>query len=292
MKLRHALILAINTSILAVLFAFSTWLYVSSKAGVEKQVGAGLTRAAMITARLAELREAELSSLAQSIAVSPMLRGALGTGDAETIRDVLRSLAAKNALDVVAIVRGPKTIYSAGTAGIPAGRFLGRAALAGGGDGESLVVGQTPTAALLDTWSGITGVRYALRAGAAPPTHNLPAAGAALAAKRAGGEADVLTSGEDRFYARELPLLGGRFTLGLYAPYAPFWENFETQRDSLVVLGGVLFFAGLILSVGFAALIDRHAPRGAGPGDNSKVVAGLIEEIEKARAALAERGGR
>ncbi len=121
MKLRHALILAINTSILAVLFAFSTWLYVSSKAGVEKQVGAGLTRAAAISERLAGLREAELSSLAQSIAVSPMLRGALGTGDAETIRDVLRSLAAKNSLDVVAVVRGTKAIYSAGAGRDPGG---------------------------------------------------------------------------------------------------------------------------------------------------------------------------
>jgi hypothetical protein len=288
MKLRHALILAINTSILAVLFAFSTWLYVSSKSGVEKQVGAGLTRAATITARLAELREAELSSLAQSIAVSPMLRGALGTGDAETIRDVLRSLAAKNALDVVAVVRGPKTVYSAGTGGIPAGRFLGKAAL-GGADGESLVVGQAPTSALLDTWSGITDVRYALRAGPASPTHNLPAADAALSAKRAGGAADILTSGENRYYARELPLLSGRFTMELYAPYAPFWESFEAQRDSLVVLGGFLFFGGSILSVGFAALIDKHAPRASGSGDGSALVAGLIEEIEKARAARTER---
>ena len=287
MKLRHALILAINTSILAVLFAFSAWLYVSSKAGVEKQVGAGLTRAAAISARLAELREAELSSLAQSIAVSPMLRGAMGTGDAETIRDVLRSLSAKNALDVVAIVRGPKTVYSSGLKGIPTGRFLGRAALSG--DGEALVVGQAPTPALLDTWSGITDVRYALRAGDAAPTHNLPAADAALAAKRAAGAADVLASGDDRYYARELPILGGRFTLGLYAPYAPFWESFEVQRDSLVVLGGFLFFGGLILSVGFAALIDKHAPRGSGSGDNAEFVAGLVEEIEKARAARTER---
>jgi hypothetical protein len=286
MKLRHALILAINTSILAVLFAFSTWLYVSSKAGVEKQVGAGLTRAAAISSRLAELREAELSSLAQSIAVSPMLRGAMGTGDAETILDVLRSLAAKNALDVVAIVRGSKTVYSAGKGEIPAGRFLGRAALS---DGEALVVGQAPTPALLDTWSGITDVRYALRAGDAPPTSNLPAADAALAAKRSAGSADVLTSGENRYYARELPVLGGRFTLGLYAPYAPFWASFETQRDSLVVLGGFLFFGGLILSVGFAALIDKHAPRVSGSGDHSALVADLIEEIEKARAARTER---
>lgn len=286
MKLRHALILAINTSILAVLFAFSAWLYVSSKAGVEKQVAAGLTRSAAISARLAELREAELSSLAQSIAVSPMLRGALGTGDAETIRDVLRSLAAKNALDVVAVVRGPKTIYSAGKGEIPPGRFLGRAALS---DGEALVVGQAPTPALLDTWSGITGVRYSLRAGDAPATHNLPAADAALAGRRAWGPADVPTSGAERYYARELPILAGRFTLGLYAPYAPFWESFEAQRDSLVVLGGFLFFGGLILSMGFAALIDKHSPRGEGSGGHSEVVAGLVEEIEKARAARAER---
>ncbi len=132
-------------------------------------------------------------------------------------------------------------------------------------------------------------MRYALRAGDAPPTNNLPAADAALADKRAAGAEDVLTSGAARYYTRELPLLGGRFTLGLYAPYAPFWSSFETQRDSLVVLGGFLFFAGLLLSVGFAALIDKNALRGAGSGGNSALVADLVDEIEKTRAARTER---
>jgi hypothetical protein len=285
-RLRHALILAINTSILAVLFAFSAWLYASSRAEVEAQVDAGLSRDAAITAKLAELREAELSTLAQSIAVSPMLRGALGTADAETIRDVLRSIAAKNSLDAAAIVRGGRTLYSSGRAPGP-GRFLGRADL--GPDGEALVVAQAPTPALLDAWSGITQARYSLRSEGGAPVHNLPPQDAALAARRA-GDAKVL-SGQNRWYARDRDLLGGRFSVTLYAPYAPFWTGFSARRDSLAVLGGVLFFGGLLLSVAFAGLIERYAERGEAESAD-ETSARLVDEIEKVRAELAARPRR
>jgi hypothetical protein len=287
MRLRHALILAINTSILAVLFAFSAWLYLSSRAEVEAQVDAGLSRSAAITAKLAELREAELSSLAQSIAVSPMLRGALGTGDAETIRDVLRSIASKNALDVAEIAKGGRTLYAAGRAD-SRGRLLGRAAL--GPDGESLVVGQAPTPALLDAWSGITAARYSLRSGAGPPVSNLPAEDAALAARPA-GDARTL-SAQNRYYARDRSLLDGRFALTLYAPYEPFWTGFRARRDSLIVLGGFLFFGGLLLSVAFASLIERYAPRAGGGGGDAELISRLVEQIETARADLAARAPR
>jgi len=137
MKLGHALILAINTSILAVLFAFTTWLYLSTRAEVEAQVVSTMDKAAAMTERLARLRQQELSSLAQSIAASPMLRGAAATKDADTIRDVLSSLAAKNRLSSTQLRKGTRIVYASKSS---AANLYGEAELNGGE--YRLVIGQ------------------------------------------------------------------------------------------------------------------------------------------------------
>lgn len=284
MRLRHALILAINTSILAVLFAFSAWLYASTRREAEAQAAAGLARSGEITEKLAELRERELSSLAQSVAASPMLRGALATGDGETIRDVLRSLAARHGLHAVAVRRAGRVLHRhpADARPLEEGRFVGLASASPDGGGDELAIAQRPSPALLEAWSGITGARYALRGGPDPaPTHDLPAEDAALAAKSPGTALSVLSSGARRWYAAERPLLGGRFSVSIFLPHAPFWESFESRRNSLVVLGAFLFFGGLLLSLAFAPLVERHASAAG----SDALVASLVEEIEKARAA-------
>jgi len=270
MQTRHALILAINTSILIVLFAFSAWLYVASKAEVEQEVSSALDRAAAMTERLCELREKELSGLAQSIAVSPMLRGALSTGDGPTIRDVLATFGQKNGLALVSVGR-----HRWGADG-PGGLLLGRTALSEG-SGE-LTVGVAPDRALLDPWSEISGARVGLRAGKGAVVHNLPSDYPA-------GTETLVRAGDTRFYRRGAALLDGRFQGEFFLEYAPYWSAFERRRDSLAVLGGGLFFFGLLLSVGFAELIARGAE---GPGGASRPaeLAALLDEIEGLRAGL------
>ena len=104
--------LAINTAILVVLFAFAAWLYQSSESEVERQVVSSMERVSAMTARLASLRERELSTRAQSFTVSPLLRSAVITRDAETIEDVLASIAKKNSLASVVLVQDAKVVYS------------------------------------------------------------------------------------------------------------------------------------------------------------------------------------
>ncbi|MBI4346134.1 MAG: hypothetical protein HY553_04725 [Elusimicrobia bacterium] len=257
----QAMVLAINTSILSVVFAFSAWLYWSTRSEVHAQVEASLARATVMTEALADLKSRELSALAQSMAVSPMLRGALATNDASTIDDVLRTFAAKSGLTDVA-VRGRRVCRSDPTWAAGCGWLTGQAPIERG----ALEVRQNPDKALLDAWTAVTGVRYAV---AHPAVDNLPAAE------------------RDRYYARESRLAKAGSKITIFAERAPFWRSFESRRNTLVVLGAALFFAGLVLSALFAWLIERAEP--AAPGAAGPHIQRLLDEIESARR---ERRGK
>lgn len=287
MNFRHALVLAINSAILAVLFAFSSWLYWSSRREVESGVRDALARTQAMTGTLAELREVELRNLAQSLAVSPLLKGALATRDKETIQDVLASLAEKNSLDAVVVLRQGRPAYESrpgvGTpAALEKGRFLGGSPLPGDPDAE-LVVAAAPAAELLEAWTKITGARFAvLGEEKSERVDDLPPGREGLLSKKPEEPYSVLSSEKDKFYARQFPLLGERFAVRIFLPFAQFWSGFETRRNSLVLLGGALFLCGLIGSSLFAAWIERHArPESAGG-----TAQGLLAEIEAVRAGL------
>lgn len=281
MSLFQSMVLAINTSILAVLFAFSAWLYASSRAEVLDQVEAGLGRSVVMTEALARLKARELDALAQSMAVSPMLRGATATGDPATIRDVLATLAKKNAVLAVELRSNGKLRHGSGAAATAA--FSGSAQA---GDAE-LSVSQAADRALLDSWSAVTGVRYVLNSGAAR-VHNLPSADEKLAGAAApSGEARPMDGESGRYYARSAKLAGGRFEAVIFAERAPFWRSFERRRNSLVVLGAALFFAGLLLSALFARLIEKAAA-GRPAADDARFQ-GLLDEIEAARGKAGHR---
>lgn len=276
MSLFQAMVLAINTSILAVLFAFSAWLYTSTRAEVLEHVDASLERAVVMTEALAALKAKELDALAQSIAVSPMLKAAAATGDGATIRDVLATFAKKNAVSAVELKAGGKARYGSGAA---SGSGLSGSAPAG--DLE-LSVSRAPDRALLDAWSAVTGVKYALQGGGAP-LHNLPEADAKLAAGAVGASGAQALDGEGgRYYARSAALAGGRLKAVIFAERSAFWKSFERRRNSLVVLGAALFFAGLLLSALFARLIEKGAS--GRPAEGDERFQRLLDEIEAARA--------
>lgn len=251
----QAMVLAINTSILSVVFAFSAWLYWSTRSEVHAQVEASLARAAVMTEALADLKSRELSALAQSMAVSPMLRGALATSDRATIDDVLLTLAKKNGLSNVVLADEAK-----GCGGGAGGcRWLfGRAAVGGA---RVVEVRQAPDKQLLESWTAVTGVRYAV---AEPAVDNIAAAE------------------RDRYYSRDTRFGKAALSATIFAERGPFWRSFESRRNTLVVLGAALFFAGLVLSALFAWLIDRAGPSTAGTAQGPDVQR-LLDEIESAR---------
>lgn len=288
MPLRHALILAINTSLLTVLFTFTAWLYRDARANVHKTVDSSLVRAAAITGHLARLREVELSGLAMNLASSPMLQGALATADRETIEDVLSSLVSKNTLawaglareDVLRHASAPP-LQGQDLSVLGAGHFLGKAATAR--SGFTLILAEKPTPSLLDAWSEITAVSYAVHGPAkSDPIHNLPPVDAALLAQRPDPAGTSVRSAAGVYYARRATVQENRFDIDIFAPREEFWSDFKTRRNSLVVLGGILFFAGLCLSILFAGLIERHAlAEGASASEDWRR---LLSEIEAARA--------
>ena len=287
MNFRTAMVLAINSTILAVLFAFSSWLYLSSRREVERGVQDRLTRTQAMTGYLAELREVELQNLAQSLAVSPLLKGALSTRDKETIQDVLSSLAEKNSLDAVVVLRQGRPVFASrdglgALSELEKGRFLGGSDLPGDHE-ASLVAASLPSAELLRAWSKITGARFAVLAqGSSEFVEDLPAGQESLLSKKPESPHSVISSEKDKFYAREFPLLGERFAVRIFLPYAPFWSGFESLRNSLVLLGGGLFLCGLIASSLFAAWIERYAR----PDSVGGTAQGLLAEIETVRASL------
>jgi hypothetical protein len=293
MKLRQALVLAINTSILAVLFAFSAWLYTSTRRHVQADAGKAFERGAAMTEKLASLRERELTGLAQSLAGGPMIRAAVSTEDRATIEDALRSSAKSGGVELVLLSSGGKVRFSSKSAGgtvdaATRGRFRGKASLDAGGKSYDLWAAEKPSRQNLDAWTGITGLRYAFtEPKESGDPNNLPEEDAGLAApgKSANGKEPGVVTGTQKYYAIEVKLLGGRFETVLYDRYAPYWEEFEERRNSLVVLGTGLFFLGLLLSVLFAWLIDKYAPAGeSGPTDRAEWKR-LLSEIESARRA-------
>lgn len=275
MNLFQAMVLAINTSILAVLFAFSAWLYTSSRAEVLTEMQASLSRAAKVTDALAALKTRELGVLAQSMAVSPMLRGAVATNDGATIRDVLETLARKNTVAAVQLYSGGKLRHGfGGGAG-----FKGRAPA---GEQE-LEVWQAPDRALLDSWTAVTGMHYALT-GAKLGVDNLPREDGRLATHRPPrGEAAAVDGEKGRYYAQESPLADGDFQVVIFAERAPYWRSFEARRNSLAVLGAALFFVGLLLSALFARLIEKSAAQR--PAGDVAQFQRLLDEIEAVRSA-------
>lgn len=297
------MILAINTAILVVLFAFAAWLYQSSESEVERQVVSSMERVSAMTARLARLRERELSTRAQSITVSPLLRSAVVTRDAETIEDVLASFAKKNSFASAVLIQDAKVVYAnnpqhreARADDVLKGMFRGRALLGRAGGGLTLVLGESPSPSLLDEWSEITLVRYGFRA---PPSalaiHNIMAGDATIRSKENLPERPIVVSSpQNTFYARTTQILDGRFVLGIYDRYEPYWAGFQAQRNSLVVLGTSLFFVGLLMSFGFAYLIERYALSDASQERSSSEWKEMLEEIEQVREKLLNdpaRGG-
>ena len=277
----QAMVLAINTSILAVIFVFSSWLYLSTKAEVLLQVDSSLARAVAMTDALATLKSRELGTLAQSMAVSPMLRGAAATGDAATIRDVLDTLARKNGVAAVELRSAGKLRYGSGKEG----RGFSGSAPAGE---QQLWVWQAPDRPLLDSWSGVTGARYALAEGG---VHNLPAEDAGLSSRKVSpSKVEALEGESGLYYARAADFGGGKLQGVVFAERSPFWRSFESRRNSLIVLGAVLFFAGLLLSAVFARLFAGAAQDGT-PASSAEFQ-GLLDEIESARAGRLRPDGK
>jgi hypothetical protein len=280
MRLRQALILAINTSILAVLFVFMGWLYWTSRGDVEREAAASIARAAKITGDLAAMRERELSGLARSLASAPMLRGALGTRDRETINDVLAAAAAKNGLLAVEIRRGGAAQF-----GVPPRGWTALTGEADAGGGLTLRLTQAPDVELLRSWTAITGAFYAIRSAAGTPiVADLPEGEdpQALRVQPSRGSAPIVVSGKSSYCAAQAVLLGGRLTGTLFEPRDPFWKAFERRRNSLIVLGAALFFMGLLLSIGFAEAVERFSR--AGGSGRSEDWQALLDEIEAQRA--------
>ncbi len=280
MRLRHALVLAINTSLLVVLFVFTAWLYRASRDEVVGQVGVSLERAAAMTDRLAALREGELSGIAHTLSGSALVRGALITDDPATIADVLRTIRDNNGLAWAGVARDGVVIHASAPLGkarslreLTAGRLLGQTPVAGRG---TLVLAQAPEPGLLSSWSQITDVAYVLRAGGGVIAHNLPSEDSGLAE---GPPPAGAPAAAGPYYVRRARLLEGRFEALLLSPREPYWSGFRKRRNSLVVLGGVLFLFGIGLSVAFAVLIERHAaarPDASPAPDWSR----LLSEIE------------
>lgn len=283
MSLRQGLILAINTSILAVLFVFMSWLYRESRLEAQAASAAALERAAAITGELARLREKELGTLALSLSASPMLRGALATGDRATVEDVLISIREKNGLGEAAVLaRGAAAYASRPDSRRGSAEALARGRLCGRGGDPSLIVCLSPDRVLLDSWSAITGARYRLTTpdGALLAANLDSAASAALAGRTLGAGLSEIDAGSSRYAAVSRPLLGG-ISAAMLVDQAPFWSAFQRRRNSLIVIGAGLFFLGLLLSIAFSELLARHAPRGAADEQWKR----LLDEIEAARGA-------
>jgi hypothetical protein len=246
MKLRQALILAINTSILTVLFVFMCWLYWSEKSGVDAAVVAATERTAKITQELVRLRQRELSALARSLAGGPMLRAALSTGDRDTIDDVLSGMAAKNKV-AAEVRRGGQARFGRGAAGL--------SGEADAGDGLTLRLSQAPDAELLGSWTAVTGAYYSIDGGA----RNVP-------------------DGREH-YSSPVAAEGLPSRLTQHIPREPFWKPFEKRRNTLIVLGAALFFLGLLLSVAFAEAVERLSRASSGAEEWAR----LLDEIEAGR---------
>ena len=290
--LRETLILIIAGSILLSIAIFTFWLYYASKRDVNSLVESRLSHVNKTTELLSNLKKKEMEGIANVLVTGPILNSALSTRHKETIEDVLENVRAENKLAFVLVIDGKSVAHTSEINGqayegqslkeLVAGHFLGAAKVR---DGRRILLGHKPDLELLADWKEITGADYQLRTNDGQET----------GAKTGGPEKDRPYNEWDysnvtekgKYYRSKLELLKGTLKLGVYLERAQFWKNFLKRRNSLLIIGGIIFFFGLLLAITFAYIFEKYLlPRYR--SEDKEHFRKLIQEIEEAKKMMKE----
>lgn len=261
----NILTLIISTSILLIILFFSLWLYQSSKTTVEENVLSAMIRTKRITKNLVHIKRKELDILAESITISPLLKGSLATGHEKTIVDVMDSLKSKHDIDNILILKNKRLVFSDSSISedktikeLVSGKIIGKSQITIARQLQyTVLVIKELTKEILNDWSLITQGQYVA----------VGSSGDLLAQNtKTIMTPEILPTSSDgqrkfdgiEYYFHTLSLFKNTLKLVIMKEKSLFWIEFTKNRNSLVVLGVILFFVGVVISIIFSKLFERY----------------------------------
>ncbi|MDB9786558.1 hypothetical protein OAB57_00485 [Bacteriovoracaceae bacterium] len=286
--LQQVIILLNTSSILVIILVFCVWLYSTEKEAVGVSVNKDVVKMISITKNLSILKKENLNILAQKIAGSTMYRSALFTSHEGTIVDTLESIVAQNGLDFVLVVEKKRILYAGfldkshtdvGIKKLVHGTYIGVAKTFQ--DGKRLLIGSKLTNKEIDGWSKITGAKYvSFKENNEVIISNLDSkALESYTPSFLNGKIQVTPKGNH--YGSYFPMIKNTLHLYVFVEKNPYWIEFTKKRNSLILLGSILFFIGLLMSTLLSMILKKIITGGVEGSDLSeKILSKILHEIE------------
>ena len=284
--LKQAITLVITASILLITFCFIIW-----TSQIEKQENVQfyknkISETKNIVSGLVDVKKMKMKVLAESIANGPMLKSAITTNHPQTINDVLTSIKNKNSLSFVAITKNKNIVYSDNATQqknesirhLSKGNFLGATKI-----GEMIfLIASELSDAELSKWSKITGAKFIIQDSSSNTIIRNFDKNEFINDKQnetTDKNEEVLQFTKDNLFIIGNALaLKETLKINFYVSIAQIRKSFERKRNKYLLLGGVLTFIGLIISLVISGIISRMLEKNTGAGNIT--LEQLYEEID------------
>ncbi len=233
------LTLANSTIVLVIILSYNIWLYNSSKNDVEFFVEQDLAQKESLTLELINQKRSEIDKIANIIIDTAVIKSAIRTNHLPTIIDTVKSIKAQYSVAFAAILKGKQIIASSHDVEIiqelTRGRIIGLTKYIDEGVQYSFVIGLDITNDDLYGWKKITRADYILKSNG-------------LVMSTIPTKSVVIENIKTKFYDKKLSLFNDSIEISILTEKATFWKPFNRKRNTLVILGGVFFILGIILS--------------------------------------------
>lgn len=282
-KLKQIVTIVITSSILIITFTFILWTSHIEKKENNINFHNKLEETKNIINGLVEVKKMKMKALADTIATSPVLRGAVSTDHKGTINDVLNTIKEKNNLNFALLIKDKKIQYSdnetlkrdIGIKDLSSAKFLGATKI----NDFIFLISSSLKKEELDQWSNITGAKFILNdKNNQIIIRNYP-------------HDEVKSDGSPLSFSKNSKyLIGGlkelkeTMTINFYISIEHMKRSFERKRNKYLLLGGVLTFFGFVIGIIISSIISKMMKDQS--GTSNKTIDDLFKQIDLLKEKL------
>jgi hypothetical protein len=295
-QIKQILILSISTCFLLVILVFSFWLYHSNKNQLDILASDHLQRVGHLLKGLNEIKQKEMKSLALTLSNSSILKGALATGHKKTIEDVLKNVVDKNELDFAAVLEKKSLkFYYSNIDGIKnpdhikevtQGRYLGaqKVSITGREDIIFLIAHRIDLATI-QNWEEITNAKILVYDhDGSVYLNNIDKVDIKWNDKKS---LNIDPAG--KYFFSHIKLLKETLPIQFLIERSPYWDGFKKKRNSLIILGLILFLIGIFISLIISKIISHYLDlRSLGNNLSHEHWKEVLSYVDKNKDALAK----
>lgn len=285
-SIKQIVIISLTSCLLFFIFVFLFWTYNDSKIQNRDLILEDIKNTQKMLEDLGTLKVRELNTIAKGISYGPLLKGALASQHLPTIEDVLRSIKNKNKVDFILVLKDKRIQYRGVDKGhedssikeIAAGHFIGKAKI----KDKFLIIGKKLISDDLTLWKKMTNASFEVMG----ENDKIALSNYTGKSVKGSSKTDIQLTSDNKFYYSTKKLLKGTLNIKFYLSAKPYNESFERKRNSLIILGVVLLFIGLVLSVAISKLLFNFLNKAILKKADSGNFNYLIEEIETLKKKL------